>query len=57
MTGIGCGAIVSVSVLPPVPNAFVAPRSTTNVPDWVGVPLMRPVEVFTVSPAGKGAAL
>jgi hypothetical protein len=38
------------------PAALVADRVTLVVPAVVGVPEMAPVEAFTASPAGKGAA-
>ena len=37
----------------PVPAAFVAVTVTLKVPDWVGVPEMRPVVGLTVIPVGK----
>lgn len=40
----------------PVPAEFVAERATFDVPAAVGVPEMTPVEVFTLSPAGRPVA-
>jgi hypothetical protein len=48
---------VTVSVAVPVPPAFVAPRVTLDVPVAEGVPVMRPVAVFTDKPVGKPVAL
>jgi hypothetical protein len=44
---------LNVSVLFPVPLAFVALKTTEKLPVSVGVPLITPVEVFTLNPAGK----
>ena len=58
MTGaLPAAATVIVSVALPVPVAFVAPSNTLVVPVAVGVPVMAPVAVFTVRPAGSGVAL
>ena len=46
-----------VSVAVPVPPEFVALIVTVNVPVAVGVPEITPVDVFTLSPTGKGVAL
>ena len=48
--------IVTVSVLLPVPPAFVALIVTVLFPAVVGVPEMPPVVVFTVKPAGSPLA-
>ena len=48
--------MVSVKVALPVPVLFVALSVTVDVPAAVGVPEMRPVLVFTLSPAGKPVA-
>ena len=50
-------AIVIVTVLLPVPPRLVALTVAVNVPEAVGVPLIKPVAVFTVSPAGKPLAV
>ena len=50
------GLMVSVSVAIPVPLAFVAVRVTVEVPDTVGVPEIKPLVVFTVTPAGSPVA-
>ena len=55
ITGAG-GLIVRVSGAVPVPPALVALRVTENVPAAEGVPLINPVEVSTVSGAGKPVA-
>jgi hypothetical protein len=52
----GLLAIVSVSVAVPVPLPLVALRLMLYVPATVGVPEIKPVDVFTVKPAGNGAA-
>ena len=58
IAGMGTPALtVSVSVAFPVPPALVAPRVTLVTPAAVGVPVISPVDVFTLSPAGSGAAL
>jgi hypothetical protein len=55
--GVGVGAaIVKFSVWVPVPLPFVALRRGLYVPAVVGVPEIKPVAVFTVRPAGSGAA-
>ena len=51
-TGVA-GLIVIVSICVPVPPAFVAFRVSTNIPDPVGIPLITPVEVLIVIPAGN----
>ena len=56
ITGAG-GRIVKLSVTEPVPPALVAFKVTLKVPLAVGVPEMRPVAVFTESPAGRPVAL
>ena len=48
--------MVNVSVAVPVPLPFVALRVTLNIPTTVGVPEIKPVDVFTLKPAGNGAA-
>ena len=48
--------IVRVSVALPVPVELVALSVTVDVPDAVGVPEIRPVEVFTDNPAGNPVA-
>ena len=50
-------ATYRVSVVVPVPAEFVALMVTKKVPNTVGVPLMTPVPVFTVRPAGRPVAL
>ena len=55
ITGTG-GLIVMVRVNVPVPVALVAPIVTVKVPGVVGVPLMAPVLVFTLSPLGSPVA-
>ena len=55
ITGAGT-EIVSDKVALPVPVLFVALSVTVDVPAAVGVPEMRPVLVFTLSPAGKPVA-
>ena len=55
MTGDGA-AMVKVSVAVPVPVELVALSETVDVPDAVGVPEIRPVEVFTERPEGKPVA-
>ena len=49
--------IVRVSVVEPVPPKFEAEIVTENFPPTVGVPVMAPVEVLMLSPAGRFAAL
>ena len=56
ITGVG-GFTVRVSVAEPVPLAFVAPIVTVEVPTALGVPVMLPVNVLTVSPDGNPLAL
>jgi len=53
---VGVAPIVNVSGPVPVPLAFVALRVMLNTPTAVGVPEIKPVDVFTVKPAGNGAA-
>lgn len=55
ITGAGT-EIVSDKVALSVPVLFVALSVTVDVPAAVGVPAMRPVLVFTLSPAGKPVA-
>ena len=57
ITGVGGGLIVMVKVALPEPPALVALIVTVNAPVAVGVPEIKPVDVFTLSPAGKGVAL
>src|SRR5206468_1151977 len=49
--------IVIVSVNLPVPAAFVAPTVTLVVPAVAGAPLISPVLLFSIRPAGSAAAL
>ena len=44
------------NVAEPVPALFVADMVTLDVPAPVGVPVIAPVAVLSVSPAGKVAA-
>ena len=53
---VGGALIVNVSVAVPVPLPLVALRVMLNVFAVVGVPEIKPVDVFTVKPAGKGDA-
>ena len=53
---VGTALIVSVSGPVPVPLPLVALRVMLNVPATVGVPEIKPVEVFKVKPAGNGTA-
>jgi hypothetical protein len=48
---------VSVSVAEPVPPLLVALIVTEEVPEVVGVPVMRPLTVLIESPAGNPVAL
>ena len=48
---------VSVNVAEPLPVALVAVMVMVLVPATVGVPLITPVVVFTVKPAGSPVAL
>lgn len=57
ITGTGGGLMVIVKVALPVPPELVALIVTVKVPVAVGVPEITPVDVFTLSPAGKGVAL
>ena len=50
------GAIVIDNVEDPVPPTFVALTVTLLVPEAVGVPLITPVDVFILKPAGKPVA-
>ena len=56
MTGVA-RLIVMVTSAVPEPDALVAPTVTFVVLAAVGVPLMRPVEVLTLRPAGNPVAL
>ncbi len=47
---------VSLKVAVPVPALLVALRVTLEVPMMVGVPEIRPVAAFTISPDGKPLA-
>ncbi len=47
------GRTVMASVALPVPLALLAPMNALNVPVPAGVPLIRPVLVFTLNPAGR----
>jgi hypothetical protein len=49
-------ATVNVRAAVPVPVLFVALKLTGKLPAAVGVPEIRPLEVFTVRPAGKPEA-
>jgi hypothetical protein len=53
---VGGAPIVNVSGPVPVPLPLVALRVMLNTPTAVGVPEIKPVDVFTVKPAGNGAA-
>ena len=53
---VGAPLIVNVSVAVPVPLPLVALRVMLYVFAVVGVPEIKPVDVFTVKPAGKGDA-
>jgi hypothetical protein len=55
MTG-AAGIIEKVTVLLPVPPALVALMVAAEVPAAVGVPEIRPVEVFTERPHGSPLA-
>ena len=55
MAGAG-GLMVRASVAVPVPPALVALSVTDEVPLVVGVPEIRPLLVFTESPAGSPEA-
>jgi hypothetical protein len=39
-----------------VPLELVAPRRTGNIPETVGVPEIRPVDEFKLSPVGRPVA-
>jgi hypothetical protein len=56
ITGAG-GLMVKVRVAVPVPPALVAPIVTDEVPTAVGVPVIFPVLVATLKPAGRPVAL
>ena len=49
-------AIVMVTAWVPVPDALVAVTVAEDVPRVVGVPEIRPVVGFTLSPAGRPLA-
>jgi hypothetical protein len=53
----GAGLMVRLSVPVPVPLLLVALRVTVKLPETLGVPEIRPVEVLTVSPEGRPVAL
>ena len=53
---VGTALMVNVNGPVPVPLPLVALRVMLNVPTTVGVPEIKPVDVFTVKPAGNGAA-
>ena len=53
----GAGDTVIVSVACALPPAFVATIGTAKVPEVVGVPEIDPLDVLTLSPAGKFVAL
>jgi hypothetical protein len=48
--------MVNVSVAVPVPPLLVALRVTVEVPAALGVPEIRPVDVFTDNPPGRPVA-
>ena len=50
------GLIVITSVAVPVPDPFVAEINTLKVPAAVGGPVIAPVDVLRLSPAGKFVA-
>ena len=52
----GGGRIVTVRMALPVPPALLALIVTLAVPVVVGVPLITPVDVFTLKPAGNPVA-
>jgi len=52
----GLSATVMAKVAEPVPYGLVALIVALKVPATVGMPLMRPEEVFTLSPVGKPLA-
>jgi len=56
MTGVA-GLTVRVRVAEPVPPAFMAEMVTELMPATVGVPLITPVVVSTLNPAGNPVAL
>ena len=45
--------IVSARFFAPVPSALAAERPTFELPVWLGVPLIKPVLVFSERPAGR----
>ena len=49
--------MVKLSEAVPVPPALVAPRVTVLEPALVGVPVMAPVVVLRLNPAGRPEAL
>ena len=55
ITGIAA-LIVIVNVFVPVPVTLIALIVTLDVPAAIGVPLITPVDVFTLKPAGKPVA-
>ena len=54
--GVGAGTIVKVTVLVAVQPFLVALRTTEYTPERVGVPVMFPFVVLTLSPGGKFVA-
>lgn len=56
ITGVG-GLIVNVKAAVPVPVAFDALNVTEDIPAAVGVPVMAPVAVLMLNPAGSPVAL
>ena len=56
MTGGGGDATVMLSTADPVPLALMALIVAENGPVTVGVPEIKPVEVFTLKPFGKPVA-
>ena len=52
----GGGLIVSARLAVPVPPLLVALKDTDEVPTAGGVPEIKPLVVFTVSPAGNPVA-
>jgi hypothetical protein len=51
------GLTVITNVAEPVPALFVADTVTLDVPATVGVPVINPVDVLTLSPLGNPTAL
>ena len=53
----GIWATPSSRLAEPAPAELVAPRVMLKVPDCTGMPLMRPLCVFTANPCGRPVAL